>query len=90
MGAGSLGEPAGRIRPFVVLVGGRVGGCLPLRLGFWAGRGQIAQAGAVGGDGLLDRGDQVLPEVKAVGDLEGLGRGGVGRLGVGSRRGRGR
>jgi hypothetical protein len=85
VGAGSLGEPAGRILLCVVLVGSCCDGCLPLRLGFWAGRWNVVQAGAVGSDGLLDCGGQVLPEVEAVGDLEGLGCGGVGRLGVGAR-----
>ncbi|WP_307530498.1 hypothetical protein [Streptomyces umbrinus] len=56
VGAGSLGEPAGRILLFVVLVGSCFDGRLPLRLGFWAGRWNIVQAGAVGSDGLLDCG----------------------------------
>ncbi|MDQ1013483.1 hypothetical protein QFZ43_000032 [Streptomyces afghaniensis] len=79
-----LGEPAGRIRPFIPLVGCRCGGCLPLGLRLRAGRWQVAQARTVGGDGLLHRGGQVLPEVEAVGDLDGLRCGCGGSIGVGA------
>ena len=72
-----------RVVCLAVLAGGRLGGRLPCGLRFRGVRRQVAQAGAVGGHGLLDRGGEVPPEMEPVGDLESLRRCGVGRLGVG-------
>jgi hypothetical protein len=63
VGAGSFGELAGRVFRFGVFAGCRNSGCLPCGLGFRRGRRQVVQAGAVAGDGLLDRGGEVLPEM---------------------------
>ena len=71
LAAGGLGELPGRLRPPGVrrACGFRV----------WlvaAGAGRLGQAGAVGGDALLDRLGEVLPQVESVGDLDCSGRSG--------------
>jgi hypothetical protein len=82
--AGPLGEPAARIICFAALSGLRPQRRLPLGLGFHAGRRPVAQAGAVGGHGFLNRVGQVPPGREPVSDLDRLGRGSVGRISVGA------
>jgi hypothetical protein len=76
LAAGALGELPGRLRRG-----------LRRRLGIvpegWEGG--LGQAGAVGGDALLDGLGQVLPQVEAVGDLHRIRRPGPGAVGVGAR-----
>lgn len=79
MHPGTFGELSGRL---VVLGGRRVRG-LPLRFGPKCRDGKVTEAGAMGGDRLLDRVGEVLPQVEAVGDLQSLWCGGVSRVGVG-------
>lgn len=84
VGAGPFGELAGRVIQLGLVTGCRPGGRLPYGLGFWGERRQVSQAGAMVSDGLLDRRGKVLPEMESVGDLQGLGGGGVGGLGIGA------
>lgn len=84
VGASTFGEPAGRIVRLGVFAGCRRYGRLPRGVGIRGGRRQVTLAGAVAGDRLLDRRGEVLPEMETIGTLEGLRRGGVGRLRIGT------
>jgi hypothetical protein len=71
---GALGEPPGRVRARGIRRGRGIV--------FRSGEDGLGQAGAVGGDALLDGLGEVLPQVEAVGDLDRVRCPGPGAVGV--------